>query len=66
LCIIGAINEDILVRRMNELEKLSLKNKSGKLNEDKKFAGGTDWDIVSEKIDGGSAEVKIKYTKHPV
>lgn len=54
------------VKAMKELDKLSLKNKTGKPKQDKKFAEGTDWDVVSEKMEGDKAEVKIKYTKHPV
>lgn len=54
------------VKAMKELDKLSLKNKTGKPKQDKKFAEGTDWDVVSEKTEGDKAEVKIKYTKHPV
>jgi hypothetical protein len=54
------------IKAMEEFEKLSLKNKTGKSKEDKRFMDGTDWDIVAEKINGSDADVVIKYTDHPI
>lgn len=41
------------------------RQKDGKY-EDNKFAGGAKWDVVSEKVEGDAADIKIKYTEHPV
>ncbi len=54
------------VEAMDELEKLSPQSKGKGKNADKKFADGSKWEVVSEKIDGDTAEVKVKYVEHPV
>jgi len=54
------------VELLDELDKLSGKNRIRKPKEDKKFARGTEWDIIKERTDGDRADVTIKYTSHPV
>ncbi len=50
------------VEAINELNKLAPKSQK----EDNKFAKEAAWDVVQETIKGDTADVKIKYTKHPV
>lgn len=54
------------VEAMEELKKLApdTEEEGGKI--EKKFAKGTKWKIVSEKIDENTANVKIQYIDHPI
>jgi len=54
------------IKVMDKLEKLVPQSQSNEGRVDKKFAEGAEWEVVDEKIDGDAAEVKIKYTEHPV
>ena len=54
------------IKALKELDKLSSggSDKGNYIN--KKFAKGTDWKIIDEKVEGNNAEVTIKYTEHPI
>jgi hypothetical protein len=54
------------IKAMEDMDKLSRQNKTGKAKQDKRFMEGTDWDVVEEKVNGNDADVTIKYTDHPI
>lgn len=54
------------IEAMNELEKLVPKSQNKEAKVDKKFVEGAKWEVVSEKINGDVADLKIKYVEHPV
>jgi hypothetical protein len=51
---------------MDELGKLAPQHPQSEFGTNRIFADGAKWDIVSEKIEGDTAELKIMYTSHPV
>jgi hypothetical protein len=54
------------VELLNELNKLNPKSTREESLADKKFVSGAKWDVIEEKIDGESAQVKVRYVEHPV
>jgi hypothetical protein len=54
------------VELLNEMNKLNPKSAKEESLADKKFVSGAKWDVVEEKIDGDSAQVKVRYVEHPV
>ena len=54
------------IKAIEDMDKLSKQNKTGKAKEDKRFMEGTDWNVVAEKVNGNDADVTIKYTDHPI
>ncbi len=54
------------VKAMEEMEKYAPKSKDDKGKVDKRFARDSEWKVVSEKIDGDTAELKIQFVEHPV
>lgn len=51
---------------MKELGALAPKSEQDKKAQEKEFARGAKWEVVQEKVEGDTAEVKIKYVEHPV
>lgn len=49
------------IRLMEEMKKIVPAAKG-----DTKFVSGAKWKVVDEKINGDSAELRIKYVEHPV
>lgn len=54
------------IKSIEKLEAISNNPRNMILNISKKFPKDSSWEIVSEKIKGDRATVKIKYTEHPV
>ncbi|RPI91543.1 MAG: DUF4878 domain-containing protein [Spirochaetales bacterium] len=54
------------VELLNELNKLNPKSTGEQSLADKKFVSGAKWDVIEEKIEGESAQVKVRYVEHPV
>lgn len=54
------------VEAMNELNKIAPKSGKEEGLADRKFMKDAKWTVVDEKIIGDTAEVKVKYTEHPV
>ena len=54
------------VELLNELNKLNPKSTREESLADKKFVSGAKWDVIEEKIDGETAQVKVRYIEHPV
>jgi hypothetical protein len=51
---------------IGELNKLAPQSRGSEYGVDKIFSKGAKWAVVSEKINGDTSELRIKYTDHPV
>ncbi|TAL34866.1 MAG: hypothetical protein EPN93_11445 [Spirochaetes bacterium] len=50
----------------DDLDKLNPRSRKEEAIPDGRFAKGARWELLDESIQGDSAKVRIKYTKHPV